>query len=438
MFSHVHALLAAEGQPRDLFRLGAAVALSLASPFAFAQGSALTLDQALQQATRRSASNQAGVSAIEASRESAAKADQLPDPMLKLGVDNLPVNGPDRLHLTRDFMTMRRVGIEQQWVSSDKRAARSERAQRAVELEEANHLANIAKVREETAKAWVAVWYAQRTNSLARMLESEANADLETQQATYRGARNGVLDATQAQLALVQIQDVRRKSEQELQTARAVLGRWMQAPVESVADALPALVSHVAKLPVEDLEKYHPMMLMAKRTVALADAETTVASKERRPDWSLEASYNQRGSQYSNMVSVGVSIPLTVNPGERQDRDIAEKSALATKARLQYEEALRELQNEIQTLSFTLSSLNDRVAALRQQLLPLANQQVELATAAYRSGTGSLSAVFNARRGVVEKQLQIAEMEKDAAMTWASLEYHVVPHNLPAPGRSVQ
>ncbi|MFC7518838.1 TolC family protein [Herbaspirillum sp. GCM10030257] len=438
MFSRFHAPLTVEGQSRNLSRLGAAMVLSLASSFSCAQSAGLTLDQALQQATQRSASNQASVAAIEASRESAAKADQLPDPMLKLGVDNLPVNGPDRLSLTHDFMTMRRVGIEQQWVSSDKRVARSERAQRAVEMEEANHLANIAKVREETAKAWVAVWYAQRTTSLTRMLETEAKADLETQQAAYRGAKSGAMDAAQAQLTLVQVQDVARKSEQELRTARAVLGRWVLAPVESVDNALPSLVSHVAKLAVEDLEKYHPMVMMAKRAVTLADAETTVASRERRPDWSVEASYSQRGGQYSNMVSVGVSIPLTVNPSQRQDRDIAEKSALATKARLQYEEALRELQNEIQTLSFTLTSLNERVAALREQLLPLANQQVELATAAYRAGTGSLSAVFNAKKMLVEKQLQIAELEKDAAMTWASLEYHVVPHNMPTPGRSAQ
>jgi outer membrane protein TolC len=171
------------------------------------------------------------------------------------------------------------------------------------------------------------------------------------------------------------------------------------------------------------------MLLNARRAITLADAETTVATKERNPDWSFEAAYAQRGSQYSNMVSVGVSIPLPVNRAQRQDRDIAEKSALGTKARMQYEEALRELQAEIQDQSLTLSSLQERISQLRKELVPAANQQVELATAAYRSGTGSLAAVFNAKRMALDAQMQILDIEKEAATTWAKLEYHVIPHD---------
>jgi len=177
------------------------------------------------------------------------------------------------------------------------------------------------------------------------------------------------------------------------------------------------------------MERFHPMLLNAKRAWALADAETTVATRERRPDWTVEAAYSQRGSQYSNMVSIGVSIPLPVNASERQDRDIAEKSALATKARLQYEDAVRELRAEIEDQSATLESLNERVARLKAQLLPSARQQVDLATAAYRGGAGNLAAVFNARKTVLEAQLQIFDVQKEAALTWAKLEYHVIPHD---------
>lgn len=359
----------------------------------------------------------------------AAKSNQLPDPMLKFGIDNLPVNGPDKFSLSRDFMTMRRVGIEQQWVSSDKRTARSERGQRAVEAEEANYLTNVAKVREETALAWINVLYAQRTLALTRALENETSQDLTTGQAALRGGKVGASDVLQAQLTLSQAQDRTRKGEQALKSARTALTRWIATPVESVTGALPALTSHVSNLPVEALEKYHPMLLSARRAVTLADAETTVATRERNPDWSFEAGYAQRGSQYSNMVSFGVSIPLPVNRAQRQDRDIAEKSALGTKARMQYEDALRELQAEIQDQSLTLTSLKERVAQLKSQLLPTASQQVEVTTAAYRSGTGSLAAVFNAKRMALDAQMQVLDVEKEAAATWAKLEFHVIPHD---------
>ena len=429
MFLHVHTPLTPKGQAHNLFSFGALLALTLASTFSQAQTAGLSLDRALQMATQRSASSQASAASVRASREMAAKADQLPDPMLKFGIDNLPVNGPDKFSLSRDFMTMRRVGIEQQWVSSDKRTARVERGQRTIESEEASYLTNVAKVREETAMAWINVLYAQRTVELLKALENETSQDLATGLAALKGGKTGAADALQTQLTLSQAQDRIRKGEQSLLSARTALFRWTTVPVEFVTGSLPELTSHVSNLPVEELERYHPMLLSARRAITLADAETTVATKERNPDWSFEAGYAQRGSQYSNMVSFGVSIPLPVNRAQRQDRDIAEKSALGTKARMQYEEALRELRAEIQDQSLTLASLNERAKQLKAQLLPTANQQIELATAAYRSGTGNLAAVFNAKRMALEAQMQVLEVEKEAATTWAKLEYHVIPHD---------
>ena len=429
MFFSAKASPASNRRACHLYHLSALAALALIPTLGHAQGSVLTLDQALRLATQRSASSQAAAAAMQASSELAAKADQLPDPMLKFGVENVPVNGPDKFSLSRGFMTMRRVGIEQQWVSADKRTARAERGQRAIDAEEANYLTNVAKVREETAVAWINMHFSQRSLELLKALENEASQDLTTGQAALRGAKIGAADVLQTQLSLSQAQDRTRKGEQTLKSARTALARWVAVSVASVSGALPTLTSHVPNLPAEELEKYHPMLLAARRAVTLADAETAVATTERQPDWSFEAGFAQRGSQYSNMVSVGVSIPIPVNRRQKQDRDIAEKSALGTKARLQYEDTLRALQAEIQDQSLTLSSLQERVSQLKRDLLPTANQQVELATAAYRSGTGSLAAIFNAKRMALDAQMQILDVEKEAAVTWASLEYHVIPHD---------
>jgi hypothetical protein len=51
----------------------------------------------------------------------AAAAGQLPDPVLKLGLNNLPIDGPDRYSVTRDFMTMRSVGVMQELTRAEKR-----------------------------------------------------------------------------------------------------------------------------------------------------------------------------------------------------------------------------------------------------------------------------------------------------------------------------
>lgn len=140
---------------RSLGRMRTVALFSLfvvSSGLASASEPALTLDEAIRLAVSASASTKASRASVEASTQVAARADQLPDPMLKVGIDNLPVTGPDRFSPTADFMTMRRIGVEQQWVSRDKRQARSARAQRAVEANEGVFLEKVASVREETGK----------------------------------------------------------------------------------------------------------------------------------------------------------------------------------------------------------------------------------------------------------------------------------------------
>lgn len=438
MVSNFTRRLTSTRQSHRLCLLSVLIALAFGPTIVHAQASGLTLDEAFRLALKASPSTKAADASVDASREAAAKSDQLPDPTLKVGLDNLPVTGKDKFSTTADFMTMRRIGIEQQWVSADKRAARKERAQRAVEMEEGDALANVAKVREETGKAWIGVFFAQRSLTLYRSIEKEMADDLGAQQAAHRGAKATASDVLQAQIIRTQAQDAIRKAELDLTSARIALTRWTFVPAMSVADSMPPLTSHVPGLPVADLEKYHPMVLTARRAENLADADVAVAVRDRKPDWTFEAGFSQRGGQYSNMVSVGLSIPLPINRAQRQDRDIAEKSALKTKAQLQYEDALREMQAEIQTLSSTLTSLRERAAQLQSQLLPPASEQVALATAAYRAGTGSLTAVFNARRTLLEKQLQVTDLEKEAALTWARLELHVIPHEMASAGRAAQ
>ncbi len=398
---------------------------------ALAEPSALTLEAAVQQALHRSSGHRAAESATQASRESALQAGQLPDPMLKLGIDNLPVEGPDRWSLTRDFMTMRRIGIEQQWLSSTKRAARTERADQMVAMQEAEALMHAAEIREQTAKAWIQMRHAQRALGYAKQLAQHTADDLAAVQAAHRGGKGSAADVAQAQLALARTQDGIARAKQDLATARIALQRWVQTSVYTVDDQLPPLTVPAQHLAPDSLEQHHPSLIKARRAQNLAESEVTVAATERRPDWSFELAFSQRGSPYANMVSFGVTIPLTVNPAQRQDRAMAEKAAQATAAKLQADEARRTLAADLDSLQAAMTSLTERAAWLTQHALPAAQQAVGLSLAAYRAGSGTLSSIFTARRTLVDQQLLIAELERDAALAWAQLSLPLTTADAP-------
>ncbi len=399
---------------------------------AHAQQPPFTLDAALQSATDHSASMQAAQASVRAISEAAVKAGQLPDPMLKAGIDNLPVNGGQRFTVGQDFMTMRRIGIEQEWVSGDKRRLRSALANEQVGRERAGYLAQLASVRQQTATAWLNAVYAKQALALQQALLDHMNHEFDATKASYRGAKASAVDVVQARAMLAQTQDQWLKARQVYQTALIALSRWTAVPASDVTGTPPAPESFVSSLPPDELRVSQPALITAADDIAVAEADTAVANSERRPNWTWEVAYQQRGGAYSNMVSVGVTIPLPLNRRNRQNRDVAEKAELATKARLMYEDTLRQVQADIRSQSETLASGRERIANLSASLLPAADQRVQLANAAYRAGTGSLADTFAARRAQLDAQLQVLDLRRDVSQTWAQLEYQVVPSTMAA------
>jgi len=250
----------------------------------------------------------------------------------------VPIDGPQRYSLGQDFMTMRRIGLEQEWVSSEKRERRASLANRITDKERAASLEQLVDTRQQTAAAWLNAAYAQRGLELSEALVDHMTHELAAVRASYRGAQASADDVTQAQMMRSQAKDQLLKAQQTLRSALIMLSRWVASPVDRVSGDIPRLESQVASLTLQELNQLQPQLLAAARDISIADADTSVASSNRTPNWTWGVTFQQRGSQYSNMVSVGVSIPLPVSRENRQDRDVAEKAALGNKARLMLRE----------------------------------------------------------------------------------------------------
>ncbi len=81
---------------RSLFcqRALLALAISLLCANAAAQAPRLAFDDALRRATEQAPALRAQEAVASAARERAVAAAQLPDPVLRVGVANLPIDGP--------------------------------------------------------------------------------------------------------------------------------------------------------------------------------------------------------------------------------------------------------------------------------------------------------------------------------------------------------
>jgi outer membrane protein TolC len=213
-------------------------------------------------------------------------------------------------------------------------------------------------------------------------------------------------------------------AQRQQQTATARLTRWLGEDARrTAADDVPLPQdAEVAALAAHDAHNIAHLRVLASQ-LALAEADIAVARENRHPNWSWEVAYAQRGPAYSNMISVGVSVPLPIDRKDRQDRELAARLAQRDQARELLEDALRRHQAEFEAMRVDWLALRDRERMLATSLLPLAHQRVEAQLAAYRGGQQGLAGVLDARRAEVDARLSILDLERDAARLWAQLRY---------------
>ncbi|WP_431261481.1 TolC family protein [Roseateles chitinivorans] len=394
-----------------------AVAMAAAVLPVLASAEPLSFDQALSLAVQRSEAARAGRAAITSANESARAAGQLPDPTLRAGVDNLPATGADRFSTTRDSMTMKRVGISQEWLSADKRAAREGAARAMADREAVQSATAEADARLQVALSYVNAWYAGEALKLTIQTEHHLHEEFEA-------ARARLAAATGASPQVLQLTAARGMAEDEsddarqLQSAAAVnLQRWVGFTPESLSPP-PVFVIP----PEDDFLARSPSVAGLQRDLEVARRAAAVAAKERTPNWTWDVSYGQR-SGYSDMVSVGVSIPLPVAPSQRQDRETAAKLALVEKAEAELAEATRAATADYRALASDAARLQQRVDRYRVAVLVPAQQRIAATLASYRSNQTPLSTLFEARHAEVEAQRRLLALQRDLARAQAQLTF---------------
>ena len=415
------------------------VALAVVLGFGALQASAapLTLDDALRLAQERSRQLPAQEASAVAAREMAVAAGQRPDPTLKAGINNLPINGPDRFSLSRDFMTMRSVGVIQEFTREGKLKARAARFEREAEVAAAGRELALANLQRDTAMAWLDRHYQERMRDVLTAQRDEAKLQIDAADAAYRGGRGSQADVFAARSSVAQIEDRIAQTERQIATATTQLTRWVGTASVEALGAPPAL--DVVRLRAEDLATqlaHHPQIEILARQEAMAQADAEVMRANTKTDVSVELMYSQRGSAYSNMVSVNLSVPLQWDQKNRQDREVSAKLAMVEQVRAERDEATRMHVAEALAMLQEWRSDRERLARYNASLLPLATERTRASIAAYRGGSGPLTAVLEARRGEIDTRMERLRLEMEAARLWAQLNYLVpVGRDAPAAAR---
>ncbi|WP_024973253.1 TolC family protein [Ralstonia pickettii] len=387
----------------------------------------LSLEESVALAVTHAADAESSRGSVEAANQMAVAAGQLPDPVLKFGVNNVPVNGPDQFSISRDFMTQRSISVMQEFTRSDKRRAKAARFEAEASAAEAQRAVGMANVQRNSVAAWLDRWYAEQARTLLGHHGHPLELAHQAAMAAYRSGRGTRADVLAAELEVQKLRDRQDENQVAIETATVALARWVgPAARRPLAERprldVPQRVRQLAQGTHGDLDAV-PELAAAGRDVAMAEAEIRAAAEAKKPDVTVELMYSQRGAAYSNMGSLNISFPVPWDQANRQDREVAARLAQAQAARAKAEVVQRDTEAMIRAKLAELQRNAERLKRYDESTLPLAYAQADAALTAYRANAGSLLAVAEANHRAIDTALERLTLEAKTAKLWADLTF---------------
>lgn len=382
----------------------------------------LTLEEALRLADEQAPSLTAQAQKLQAAQSAALPAGELPDPKLLLGVQNFPVSGSNRGTLDHDFMTMQMLGVRQDMFSADKRQARREVAEAAIDTASAEGRIERLTVRQSTAQAWIGTYSLVLKEAQFQAFFHENRLLAEAVRAQIASGRAQPADAVVPRQEAAQLEEQQDELRRQRTRAQAALRRW----IGPAAEATPA--GNWPQWPVSangyaHTLEHHPLLAAFTPRAREAEARIREAEADKQPDWSWEVDYQRRGREFGDMLSVQFSVDLPLFTGSRQTPRIAARQAQLKQLQAERDAAAREHSQQLEDALADYQHLDRSLRRSQDSLVPLAEEKARLSLASYRAGKGELTRVIAARRELIETRLQQIDLKEQRALLSASLYF---------------
>jgi outer membrane protein TolC len=404
------------------------VLLGFLSPAVQAQS--WTLAQTLTEAQRYSAELSASRNEAQALDMMADSATQLPDPKLKFGIENVPVQGSNDQRFTREGMTMQRIGIMQSYVSAEKRERKSQTLQAQARGVEAKSEAIRAALQRDTAQAWLDLALSKQALATAKNLVSETERQQGVQKASVGAGSASPDSVLSLQMTLSAMRDKVTLASRDVQLAQSRLFQLTGQAITDVQGPLP----RYQRLPADEktLEEAivrHPEVEAAQRESETAKARSAQSAIAAIPDVDVEVFYAHRAEGYDDMAGVMFTVDLPLFQSRRQDKDYAAEVSRSMQAVDQLTLIQREHVAQVQSLVAQYQAAQTLWQRQRDDLLPLQHQRLAMLAAQYRSGQSELPALLEARRSVLDTELAANQAEREMARTWAAIQW-LIPQDI--------
>ena len=385
----------------------------------------LTLMEAEDRALEQEPGQAAFRARADALEEQSVAADQLPDPTLRVGLANFPIESGG---FTTEGMTQGQLALRQAFPAGNTREASTSQFQSlAAEMSESAE-ARGRDVLTSVRNAWLEAYYWERADSIVSESRPFFTDLVTVTRSLYAVGSKDQQDVLRAELELSRLDDRLITIDRQRAGARAALYEWVGD--ESARPVAPKLPAWEQLPPLETLRAdllNHPALRAADARIDAQRAGIDLAEEKQKPGWALDLTYGYRdgfqtdGTPRSDFVSLSVTMDLPLFRENRQDRGLAAALSERRAADESKHQLLRSLTSQLDAEYARWQGLSSRVDLYERSILGQTNAQANAALAAYQSESGDFADVMHGFIDDLNTRLDYIRLQIERAQSYAVL-----------------
>ncbi|NOX17772.1 MAG: TolC family protein [Chlorobi bacterium] len=369
------------------------------------------------------------------SKRNAAKArieigTNLPDPVLTLGLVNMPTNS---FSFSQEPMTGKVIGLSQAFPFPGglKAASEVKAVDTLIVQEELEDQKN--KIREEVSKLYYDLRFYRKVIKLSEESEELLNKISEVVRRKFEVSKASLQNVIQVEVEITRVKDkienLKGKKEAALAELNALLLRDEKSPIATDNIEKVANTHYSTKKLLDIASAYRPFLKGIKFAEQKSVNMKLQADYSFWPNFKLGVQYNQRdyssasGQNWSDLFSVLLGVSLPINYGGNKSAKINEAEHLQTLYKEQYSSSLQSLSRSFGKINAKLKELREREKLIAGTLLPQADDALEAAMADYQVGKIDFVNVIKAEDQILKIKTDLAKIRTEYSKDIAQLEF---------------